>query len=55
MEGVRKKVYLTQGVEICANIFFFEMLAKALYSLSIEDNAITRCLEDFHDMRLEPK
>jgi hypothetical protein len=31
------------------------VLAKALYSASVDDLATARCLEDFQEMRLEPK
>lgn len=31
------------------------VLAKALYSTFVDDLATTRCLDDFHEMRLEPK
>lgn len=55
MEGVEEKGRYNSSSRDLSQHSFTTVLAKALYSTFVEDHVTTRCLKDFHGMRLEPK
>jgi len=49
-----KYAHLTLSVENKSKKFLLQNLRELIYSACVDDRATARCLEDFHEIKLEP-